>query len=271
MSQDVAANRIDGAPGVEASGRLLAPDEPAPFDVVNAAGTSAFVLVCDHASNRVPRSLSNLGLRPDQLAGHIAWDPGAATVARGLSARLDAPLILGGWSRLVIDLNRPLASPESIPEESDHVPVPGNLGLGGAERARRISALFEPYHLAVAALLEQRGPRTRLLSIHSFTPALDGQQRPWHVGVASGTDRRLVEPLLRALRRHRGLCVGDNEPYDVDHAFDYTLPTHGEGRGLPHAMIEIRQDQLGSAAASAAWIARLADSIESSACGCASG
>jgi len=220
------------------------------------------VLVCDHASNRVPRSLANLGLTPGQLARHIAWDPGAAEVARGLGARLDAPLVLAGWSRLVIDLNRPLASPQSIPEESDGVLVPGNLGLTPPARACRIATLFDPYHRAVAHLLEARAARpTLLVSIHSFTAELGGETRPWHAGVACGSDRRLAEPLIRALERHGDLCIGDNEPYEVDHRHDYTLPTHGEGRGIPHAMIEIRQDQLDSVAGSDAWVERLADAF----------
>ncbi len=247
------------------SAGLLAADEPAPFELANARGTSALVLVCDHASNRVPRSLGNLGLGAEPLASHIAWDPGAAAVARGLSARLDAPLMLGGWSRLVIDLNRPLASPESIPEESDRIPIPGNSRLSAAARTRRVSALFDPYHRAVAALLEARRQRqTALLSIHSFAPRLDGQERPWQVGIASAADRRLVQPLIAALRREQDLCVGDNQPYDVDHAIDYTLPAHAEARHLPHAMIEIRQDQLGRAAGIDAWVTRLADAIVAS-------
>lgn len=125
--------------------------------------------------------------------------------------------------------------------------------------------MFDPYHRAVAALLENRRvQRTLLLSIHGFTPALDGQERPWHVDVASGVVRRLAEPLIAAIGGHRDLRVGDNQPYDVDPAFDHTLPTHGEGRDLPHAMIEIREDQLGSAVGIDAWVARLVDSFAAS-------
>jgi predicted N-formylglutamate amidohydrolase len=241
---------------------LLAPDESPPFEQINPAGTSAVVLVCDHASNRIPRALGDLGLGPEQRARHLAWDPGAAAVARGLCARLDAPLILAGWSRLVIDLNRPLASPESIPEVSDEVRVPGNLGLTAAARALRVSALFDPYHRAVAALLDARASKPMLLlSIHSFTPVLGDDARPWHAGIACGADRRLADPLIRALRRHADLCIGDNKPYDVDHLHDYTLPIHGERRGIRHAMIEIRQDQLDSAAGIDAWVAKLASAI----------
>jgi predicted N-formylglutamate amidohydrolase len=262
MSMEVSAGRPRTSSQPDPETRLLAPDESPPFEQVNPAGTSAVVLVCDHASNRIPRVLGNLGLGPEQLARHIAWDPGAAAVARGLCARLDAPLVLAGWSRLVIDLNRPLASPESIPEVSDTVRIPGNLGLTTAARALRVSALFDPYHRAVAALLDARASKpTVLLSIHSFTPMLGDQARPWHVGIACGADRRLADPLVRALRRHGDLSVGDNEPYDVDHRYDFTLPMHGEGRGIRHAMIEIRQDQLDSAAGIEAWVARLARAI----------
>jgi predicted N-formylglutamate amidohydrolase len=239
---------------------LLAPDEPPAFESVNPQGSANAVLVCDHASNRIPRKLANLGLTPDQLLEHIAWDPGAAGVARGLAARIDAPLVLGGYSRLAIDLNRPLASPESIPEQSAGIPVPGNLGLTRHARAERIAILFHPYHQAVARLLERRAGRpTLLFSIHSFTPALNGEARPWQVGVAHGRDRRLADLLRPALGMTGDLLVGDNEPYGVDDEHDYTLPTHGEGRGIPHVMIEMRQDRLCTPAEIAGWVERLAD------------
>jgi predicted N-formylglutamate amidohydrolase len=216
---------------------LLAADEPPPFELVNPAGRGAAVLTCDHAANRIPRSLGSLGLAPVDLARHIAWDLGAAELARGLADRLDAPLILGGWSRLVVDLNRPLASPELIPEASDGVQIPGNRGLTPGERARRIAALFDPYRLALSGLLDARAARpTLLIALHSFTPSLAGQARPWHAGIASGRDRRLAQPLIDALARHGGLCIGDNRPYDLDPVHDYSLPTHGEARGIPHAV-----------------------------------
>jgi predicted N-formylglutamate amidohydrolase len=265
MSPECTAAGSGSSPKSGGAACLLAPDEPTSFELVNPAGTHAAVLVCDHASNRVPRSLANLGLGPEQLASHIAWDPGAAEVARGLCARLDAPLILGGWSRLVIDLNRPLSNPESIPEDSDGVSVPGNLGLTPAARARRVSSLFDPYHRAVASLLGARlACPTMLFSIHSFTPVLGRKARPWHAGVACGTDRRLADSMIQALGRHGDhLYIGDNQPYGIDHIHDYTLPTHGEGRGIPHVMIEIRQDQLGSVASIDAWVERLADAVAS--------
>jgi predicted N-formylglutamate amidohydrolase len=218
------------------------------------------VLVCDHAFNRVPRRLGTLGLEPDQLADHIGWDPGAADVAHRLSKRLDAPLVLSGYSRLVIDCNRPPGSDESIPEQSAGVPVPGNRGLDAEARALRLRGLFEPYHRAIARLLDARAEHpTLLLSIHSFSPVLDGRQRPWPVGVSCWRDCRLAALLRGALARGGDLLVGDNEPYPIEETIDYTVPVHGEGRGLPSVMIEIRQDEIRTAAEAAAWARRLAE------------
>lgn len=240
--------------------RLLAPDEPSAVHTVNAGGHGSVVLVCDHASNRVPRRLGNLGLDEKLLGDHIAWDPGAADVARGLAAQLDAALLLSGYSRLVIDCNRPLESPQSIAEQSAGVAIPGNLALTPGDREERIASCFRPYHDAIARLLNQRAHRpTVFLSIHSFTPFLDGHQRPWQIGVSSWHDGRLAALIRAALSRSGGLSVGNNEPYPIDEAFDYTVPVHGEGRGLPSAMIEIRQDEIRSTAGAARWAARLAD------------
>jgi predicted N-formylglutamate amidohydrolase len=238
---------------------LLGSDEPPPVELVNAGGRSSAVLVCDHASNRVPRRLGSLGLNAVQLADHIGWDPGAADVARRLSALLDAPLVLSGYSRLVIDCNRPLRSAESIAEQSGGVPVPGNHGLSPLERENRINALFRPYHDAIDRLIDDRTRRpSLLLSIHSFTPMLNGRPRPWHIGVSHWRDRRLAALMLGALAHIGEFTVGDNEPYPIDDDVDYTIPVHGEGRGLPGVMIEIRQDRI-QTAAGAAWAARLAE------------
>lgn len=238
---------------------LLEQAEPPAFEVVNAHGSSDVVLVCDHASNRVPRRLGTLGLDPQQLADHIAWDPGAAEVARRLAAHLDAPLVLSGYSRLVIDCNRQLGRDDSIAQQSAGVRVPGNGGLDVTDRALRRSALFETYHRAISTLLDARSQRpTLLLSIHSFTPMLGGQLRPWHIGISHGRDRRLAALLLDAVTHAADFVVGDNEPYAVDATIDYTLPTHGDDRGLANVMIEIRQDGIGTAAGAAAWASRLA-------------
>jgi predicted N-formylglutamate amidohydrolase len=238
---------------------LLAADEPAPVRVVNADGAGSAVLVCDHASNRIPRRLGTLGLASTELADHIGWDPGAADVARRLSGHLDAPLVLSRYSRLAIDCNRPPDSPESTPELSAGVPVPGNRMLTPRDRALRIEGVFSPYHRAISEVLDRRAGRpSLLLSIHSFTPELTGHRRPWDIAISYGRDRRLAALMLDALKADAKLVVGDNEPYPVDDASDYTIPVHGEGRGLPHVLIEIRQDGIATPADAAAWAVRLA-------------
>ncbi len=251
---------MTGFKDANASSFLLDPAEPPAVEIINSEGHSNAVLLCDHASNLVPRRLGNLGLEPKQLAEHFAWDPGAAAVARGLSARLDAPLVLSGYSRLVIDCNRPPGNTGSIAEQSAGISILGNQGLGQEQRASRRRELFEPYHLAISKLLDERSqPNTMLLSIHSFTPVLDGLRRPWPVGVCYGRDRRLARLMLRVLAGCMDEEVGDNQPYAIEDNVDYTIPLHGEGRGLPSVMIEIRQDLIRTAVAAAGWAGQLAD------------
>ncbi|WP_331352821.1 N-formylglutamate amidohydrolase [Cellvibrio sp. UBA7671] len=248
----------------QALSTLLLPTEPAAVELFNQQGKSNLVLVCDHASNRVPVCLDKLGLSDDQLAEHIGWDPGAATVARLLAKALDAPLLLSGYSRLVIDCNRPIESNELIPEQSAGIVIPGNQNLSAYERADRIQNLFIPYHDAIDALLDARllsNPKhpTLFLSIHSFTPFLFNQQRPWHIGVSHKSDARFAKDLYRALVQQGDIIVGLNEPYPIEDAFDYSIPTHGEARGLPCAMIEIRQDGLTTETGIERWAARIAN------------
>ena len=240
--------------------QLLDPDETA-FEIVNEGGRGMAVLTCDHASNRFPRRLGSLGLGPAEIASHIAWDPGAAWVARRLSRLLDAPLVLSNFSRLVVDCNRPVESPGAAPAESAGVRVPGNERLSHADAAARRTALFDPYHAAIRAVLDARrraGRPTALLAIHSFTPHYPGETRPWTIGISYNRDRRLAVLLLAALAEEDSLVVGDNRPYSVDDESDYTIPVHGEERGIPHALIEIRQDGLASEAAAGIWADRLA-------------
>ena len=164
----------DASPRAAASrAQLLAADEPAAFELVNAEGKAPFLLICDHASRRVPRALGSLGLEQWQLLRHIGWDIGAAEVARRLARHFEAPLLLAGYSRLVIDCNRQLDDPSAIPELSDGVAVPGNRGLAEAEAALRVAELYRPYHAAIDAALQrwqERGRVPGLISVHSFTP-----------------------------------------------------------------------------------------------------
>jgi len=247
----------------QAISAFLLATEPTAFEIVNEYGKSNVVLVCDHASNRVPACLNKLGLNDTQLADHIGWDPGAAAVARLLAKALDAPLLLSCYSRLVIDCNRPLTSDELIPEQSARVIIPGNQHLSAYERADRIQNLFIPYHDAIDALLDRRllsNPQHPIvfLSIHSFTPFLFNQQRPWHIGVSHKSDDRFAKDLYNALAQQGDIIVGFNEPYPIEDAFDYSIPTHGEARGLPCAMIEIRQDGLTTETGITRWAERIA-------------
>lgn len=240
---------------------LLAADDPPPFEIVNPAGASAYLLVCDHASNRLPRSLGSLGLPDAELQRHIAWDIGAADVARHLATALDAALILQNYSRLAIDCNRPLDAPDSVATLSEATEIPGNRNLPPAAIAARRADIFAPYHACIAANLDARRGANRptiLVAVHSFTPVFKGVVRPWQVGVLYHRDVRLARILLDLFRAEGDLTIGDNKPYAMDDGGDYTIPTHGEKRSLPHVELEIRQNLIADAAGQSAWASRLA-------------
>ena len=231
-------------------------DGPA-VEIVNPDGLASLLLVCDHASNRVPTRLKNLGLTHEQLSRHIGWDIGAAAVTRRLAQALSATAILARTSRLVIDPNRDPDDPTSIPEVSDRITIPGNQAVGVEERSNRRAAYFLPYHAAIEAQIARAARHCEapiLFSIHSFTPEMPGQPRPWHIGVLWNKDPRMAAPLIRYLRAHRdGLIVGDNEPYSGQ-LVAYTLNRHGGGGGLPHCAVEIRQDLVSDEDAAARWV-----------------
>ena len=243
-----------------ATASWIAADEPPAFELVNPRGRSRAILTCDHASPRIPRRLGALGLAAGDRLRHLAWDIGTAPLARRLAHMLDAPLVLSGYSRLVVDCNRPLEVASAFCARSEDVDVPGNLALSDVEKAARAAAFYWPYHDAVHKLVESRMGREAppvMVSIHSFTPLYLGRARPWHVGVHYRLDCRLAALALAALRADPTLTVGDNEPYPVALDEDYTIPVHAELRGLPYVLFEIRQDLLSTAAGIAAWADRL--------------
>jgi predicted N-formylglutamate amidohydrolase len=236
--------------------RLLAPDEPHPVTVTNAGGRSPLVIVADHAGNYLPRRLGTLGLAQPELERHIAWDIGVGAVCRLIGDKLDAVVIRQNYSRLVIDANRMPGSETSIVELSELTTVPGNIGLGKTPTQARIREIFQPYHDAIADELDRRrqaGRPTALIAMHSFTPVFKGVARPWHVGVLYNRDPRFARILMDLLRREQGLVVGDNEPYSVTDASDYTIPVHGEQRDLHHVAIEIRQDLIADEPGQRRW------------------
>ncbi len=241
--------------------RLLEDDEVPPVLEENAGSRSPFVFTCDHYGRLIPRALGDLGVHADELERHIAWDIGIAGVATWLAREMDVHLIAQRYSRLVIDCNRPFDSPGSIPLISEATEIPGNGGLNHEQVTARRQAVFAPYHARIAQALDARktqGLPTILVSLHSFTPIYAGIARPWHIGTLYNRDDRLPH-LLRDLLRHEGdLVVGDNEPYAVSDATDYTIPVHGERRGLMNTGIEIRQDLIGDQSGQHQWAERLA-------------
>ena len=244
-----------------AGAALLDPDEPDPVTLENEAGSSVFFFTCEHAGRAFPRRLGRLGLPEAETLRHIAWDIGIGAVGRELSRLLDAAVILQTYSRLVIDCNRDPNVPSSIPEISESTEIPGNRGLDEAERTARADAIFRPYHNGIAAALDRRAAANRptaLIALHSFTPVFKAASRPWHVAVLFNRDRRLAHALAEQLRAEGALIVGENEPYQVSDLSDYTVPVHGERRGLPHVEIEIRQDLITEAAGQREWAERLA-------------
>lgn len=241
---------------------LLAPDEPSPVAEYNTTGPSSFLLVCDHSGRRIPRALHDLGVGEADLKRHIAWDIGIEGVARRLAKLLDAHLIMQIYSRLVIDCNRPPGSPTSIAPLSDGTVIPGNENVPLEDAASRVREIFAPYHLAIERHLEARKNRpTFLISLHSFTPVYGGVKRPWQAGVLYNRYRALADALREELSAPGDLIVGDNEPYTVDDETDYTIPVHGEKRGIAHVAIEIRQDLIAEEAGQEYWANRLAETL----------
>jgi len=245
---------------------LLEANEPAAFRVERPQGRSPYFLTCDHAGARVPRKLGSLGVSAEDLGRHIAWDIGAADVAIKLAAALDAFAILQTYSRLVIDCNRRPGIPASIVRISESTRIPRNEIVTIEEAAAREREIFRPYHDRISTELTTRqaqGRPTLLISVHSFTPRFHGKERPWHAGVLYNRDARLAGELLRRLRAEPGLVIGDNEPYSVGDTTDYTIPEHGERRGLPHVGIELRQDLIAAEPGQREWAERLARALVS--------
>jgi predicted N-formylglutamate amidohydrolase len=251
------------------SSPLLAPDEPPPSELFNAElldrpGEAPTLFVCDHAGRRVPKALGDLGLDPTAFERHIAWDIGAADAARHLARTFLAPLILGTYSRLVIDLNRQIDDPSSIPEISDETTVPANVNLSAGDRATRVEALHAPYHAVVDAALgrlRRHGAVPAVISVHTCTPVFKGFERPWQIGVLWNRDPRIAVPLIEALSARGDLIVGDNQPYSGRDAQGYTVKQHAERHGFPAVALEIRQDLVDTHHGAAHWAGIVAQAL----------
>ncbi|KQT13404.1 MULTISPECIES: N-formylglutamate amidohydrolase [Bradyrhizobium] len=245
----------------EAADQLLGEGDIPPVHEVNAEGTSPFLLTSDHYGRVLPRALGDLGVAESELVRHIAWDIGIAGVAERLARMLDAHLIAQRYSRLVIDCNRPPGVASSIPVISEATAIPRNEGISEQEREARRREIFEPYHRRIGAAISRRIHDKRptvLISLHSFTPVYAGIARPWHIGTLYHRDPVLPRLLLKHLRAEGDIVVGDNEPYAVSDLTDYTIPVHGEARGLVNTGIEIRQDLITDQSAQQQWSERLA-------------
>ena len=243
---------------------LLCPVDPSPFEFITGSGSASYLVVADHAGDAVPACLHGLGLEQEVFRRHVAVDLGSRAVAGLLAEQLGAHLILANYSRLVVDLNRALNDPTAFIPESDGLVVPGNQRLSDAEKQRRAESIYRPYHAAIDNVIDgflRQGTVPVIISVHSFTPVLAGQFRPWHIGVLWDEDPRIAQPLLARLRRNPELIVGDNEPYSGRHPADYTVDNHGEGRGVANVSLEVRQALLEDQAGVERWSALLADAL----------
>ncbi len=275
---------------------LIGRGEPAPITVLNEHGSASVLLTGDHVSNLIPRALNSLGVDPEVLEQHVAYDIGTRKLLTHLAEHLDAPAVIAGYSRLVVDLNRSLEDPSAFPEVSDGIPIPGNRDLSRKDRANRsledpsafpevsdgipipgnrdlsrkdraarVHSFYTPYRAAIDQALRRfrgRGITPAFISIHSFTPQMAGNKRPWHIGLLWDKDPRIPVPLLERLRAHPdGFNVGDNEPYSGKHPADYTIDHHAEAAGLPHVSVEIRQDLVNTEQGAERWATVLDESL----------
>jgi len=232
---------------------LLTATEPPPYTILNPGAEHDLLLVCDHASRYIPKSLDSLGLDAAAIRCHLAVDIGAREVTEQCASALGVTTVLCGYSRLVVDCNRELTDPAAFLEFGDGVEVPGNRNLSAEEKTARATAIYWPYHNAITAEIErlqQSGQAPALVSIHSFTPVLDGVSRPWEIGVLWDADPATAKMFVAGFE-DAGFVVGDNLPYSGKAPQDFTIDHHAEGAGLPHVGIEIRQDISGSAGGAA--------------------
>ena len=240
---------------------LLGSGDPKPVEVVDVGSEAPVVLVCEHAGREIPGVLGDLGLARGILESHRGWDIGAEALARGMSAQLGAPLVIQRYSRLVIDCNRPPGSEESIPEVCDGQDIPAN-DVDGAEREARENEIFHPMDRAISDLFEAH-PRHAAFSVHSFTPEIGRERRPWHAGFLSRCDIGCAEEMLEHVKARRpDLTLAVNEPYRIDTRTDWFIPAHAEKRGVRHCLIEVRNDQVRGDEGISKWTDLLAGAAE---------
>lgn len=238
--------------------KILTESDPPPYQLVNPRGEGRGLVICDHASNRVPRVLKGLGIQKSDLMRHIGWDIGTEDIGRHISRALDMPLVLASYSRLVVDLNRAPNHKECIPEVSDRTAIPANEGLSAKDKEKRLKEIFHPYQAQIekqVARLSRKGAPF-LLSIHSYTPIMGAEKRPWHIAILWNRQEKVAKQLIAEIRRqHPEYLVGSNEPYSLkDERFvNSTMYRHAEKRNLPYIFVEFRQDLVDTKEKAAEW------------------
>lgn len=243
---------------------LLAPDDPHPYEHLNAQGRARVLLTCEHAGRAIPRALGDLQIDAAEMDRHIAYDIGAQALTRRLAAELDAPAVLQPYSRLVVDCNRSFEVQACVPEVSDGTVIGANLELDEAARRQRFDAIHRPFHDTITRHLDDFAP-TMLVAVHSFTPRMNEIDRPWHAGLLHGHDDRAATLFMKSLTRDAPhMHIAFNEPYAVAPDEDYTIPVHGEGRGMPHLLLEVRNDQLSDEPGLSRWTGLLSTAIRES-------
>ena len=243
---------------------LIEPGGPPPYMTYNEGGSARVLLVADHASPYFPASMNQLGVADWVLERHVTWDIGSDLLTRHLADLLDAPAVLAGFSRLIIDPNRKLDDPTAFVEVSDGIAIPGNQGLSEEQKSLRVKSFFRPYHDAIAARLrkfQETGTVPALISVHTCTPVFAQVVRRWHIGVMWDRDPRIALPLMEKLNRMEDICFGDNEPYSGRHSHDFTIDHHAEPAGLPHVGIEVRQDLVAHDEGARKWAGILAAAL----------
>lgn len=225
--------------------QILAPDHGPVAEVINPGGQAPLCLVCEHASAVIPPALGTLGLAPEHRQTHAVWDIGAEALARELSSRLDAPLVIATVSRLVYDLNRPPEAPDAMPFKSGDIPVPGNRDLSEAEKAARTCQVYNPFHTTLSDVLDGFDAPPTMVTIHSFAPVWHGTPRSTELGLLHDEDTSLAEAMLSAA--DDTMVTHLNEPYSARDGVTHTLARHATARGLTNVMIEVRNDLLGEA------------------------
>lgn len=237
----------------------------APFELIEGDMTRGLVLLADHAGRALPDEYGDLGLPSSEFDRHIAYDIGVEGVTRAVAKLLNVPAVMARFSRLLIDPNRGEDDPTLIRQLYDGTIIPANYPLSAEEREKRLDHYYRPYHDAagslVAAVAKEMGAAPFVFSIHSFTPSMQGRDRPWHAGVLWDSDPRAVRPLIDLLAQDTSLTVGDNEPYDGALRGD-TMYRHAIVNGYAHALLEIRQDLIADEAGQEAWAKRLAPMLE---------